>query len=287
MAFAAVLAAAALTATVAAGNDHATVTTTTTAEVGDAAAAAATAADAGAASPPLAAIGVDDVGTWSPEDGLSRIGDSGAELWSTGTATEDHPAFRDAPVMLLNAVDQNTQLSVMDEGVAFLEALGDTKLAIVVTAGPARSGKSFLLNNLLGVPQDGGFRIGHRPTAETKGIWFWGRPRRVRIGGEDVALVLMDTEGFGALGNVGSSYDPKLCAFAVIFASSFYYNLQGQISMENLLLLKDVAKFDEVFRQQFDIEFPLAPPFWIVQCERGCCVGDALRVARACLPTCR
>ena len=48
--------------------------------------------------------------------------------------------------------------------------------------------------------------------------------------GGRVAVVHMDTEGFGALGNV-AGYDPKLCLFSVLFASSFYYNLRGLIDM--------------------------------------------------------
>lgn len=35
----------------------------------------------------------------------------------------------------------------------------------------------------------------------------------------------------------GESYDPKLCAFAAIFASSFYYNIMQVINMNNIKFL--------------------------------------------------
>lgn len=99
---------------------------------------------------------------------------------------------------------------------------------------------SFLVNNLLApnLNRDGqsdraelrGFQVGHSGKAQTKGVWLWGRPRRVKHEGEDLAVVLVDTEGFGALGNNANAYDPKLCALAIAFASSFIYNIDGLVS---------------------------------------------------------
>ena len=40
-----------------------------------------------------------------------------------------------------------------EEGIAFLQSLGDTPIAIVAVAGPARCGKSFFINNVAQVPQ--------------------------------------------------------------------------------------------------------------------------------------
>lgn len=75
----------------------------------------------------------------------------------------DRAPFVDAPVPLLLADAQNTKLVIQDAGLELLRAIGDTRLSLVVTAGPARSGKSFLLNNLVGVPHDSGFGVGHTP----------------------------------------------------------------------------------------------------------------------------
>ena len=55
-----------------------------------------------------------------------------------------------------------------------------------------RSGKSFLLNQLLGVPCGEGFGVGHTRKTETKGVWVWGEPIK---GDDDVSIVYVDTEG--------------------------------------------------------------------------------------------
>ena len=49
-------------------------------------------------------------------------------------------------------------------------------VAPVVVIGPYRSGKSFLLNQLLGVACGAGFGVGHTRRTETKGVWVWSEP---------------------------------------------------------------------------------------------------------------
>ncbi len=105
--------------------------------------------------------------------------------------------------------------------------------------GPARigprSGKSFLLNKLLGLPCSKGFGVGHMRETQTKGVhdyrlriagpsagprarpphrkdpfdvdftlraglWVWGAPRELTVGGERVFTLLIDTEGFESAG---------------------------------------------------------------------------------------
>jgi hypothetical protein len=51
----------------------------------------------------------------------------------------------------VNPVPSTSHLQVAQEGLQFLESI-DTPVAPVVVIGPYRSGKSFLLNQLLGVP---------------------------------------------------------------------------------------------------------------------------------------
>ena len=55
------------------------------------------------------------------------------------------------------------------------------KLAVVCVAGPYRTGKSFLLNRLIGTQQRG-FQVGGDINACTKGIWLWRQP--IQVGGE-------------------------------------------------------------------------------------------------------
>lgn len=73
----------------------------------------------------------------------------------------NNPLFVRRPVPLLVNDTTGTRLLVQDEGLAWLSALGDTPLCILVTAGPARSGKSFLHNNIVGADHASGFGVGH------------------------------------------------------------------------------------------------------------------------------
>jgi hypothetical protein len=51
----------------------------------------------------------------------------------------------------VNPVPSTSHLQVAQEGLQFLESI-DKPVAPIVVIGPYRSGKSFLLNQLLGVP---------------------------------------------------------------------------------------------------------------------------------------
>ena len=67
------------------------------------------------------------------------------------------------------------------------------KLAVIVIAGPYRSGKSFLANRFLNRMK--GFQIGSTVQSCTRGIWMWNRMVPLS---EEVDAVLLDTEGLGS-----------------------------------------------------------------------------------------
>ena len=70
------------------------------------------------------------------------------------------------------------------------------KVCVVAVAGLYRSGKSSMLNWLLG--RGAGFRVGPTVEACTRGIWIWGRPLPVTLAsGEEVQVLVMDTEVSG------------------------------------------------------------------------------------------
>ena len=62
----------------------------------------------------------------------------------------------------------SSKLEVQQEGLNLLRSI-EGAIAPVVVIGPYRSGKSFTLNQLLGVPCDGGFGVGHQRDTQTKG----------------------------------------------------------------------------------------------------------------------
>ena len=66
----------------------------------------------------------------------------------------------------------------------------------MIVAGRYRSGKSFLLNRLLGMH---GFGVGHTVESHTKGIWVSSHILKGKAeDGDDIDVLVMDSEGLGA-----------------------------------------------------------------------------------------
>lgn len=154
------------------------------------------------------------------------------------------------PVALVRPAEKHTRLEVAREG---LEALRSIRkpVAPVVVIGPYRSGKSFLLNELLGVGCDQGFGVGHSRHAETKGAWAWRDPVLVHAGegqgeGGDAperAVVFVDTEGFESAGRA-DVYDDRVFALSTILASVLVYNLPETVretDIEKLAFAAELA----------------------------------------------
>ena len=68
-------------------------------------------------------------------------------------------------------------------------------IGVCLIAGPYRSGKSFLMNNLSGL--NNAFEIGHTEDAQTKGIWMNTEPVKIsnnNSGDDEINIIFMDTE---------------------------------------------------------------------------------------------
>ena len=72
---------------------------------------------------------------------------------------------------------------------------------MLLILGPYRTGKSYLLNRLIGLDRKAGFAVGGTINACTKGIWLWGEP--IQVG--DTSYIFLDSEGLFHL----LSSDPK------------------------------------------------------------------------------
>lgn len=124
------------------------------------------------------------------------------------------------------------------------------KLAIVCVAGPYRTGKSFLLNTLVGKQESvrketgpGGFQVGGSVRACTKGIWLWGEPVRK---GENT-YIFMDSEGLGST-DQNITFDTQILSLAILLSSFFILNTQGTITEQTLSELELVVKCSERIR---------------------------------------
>ena len=79
----------------------------------------------------------------------------------------------------------------------------------------------------------------------TKGLWCWGTPLKgTSTDGEPVSIVVIDTEGIGAL-DEDSTHDTKIFTLAILSSSCFIYNSMGSIdetAIQNLSLVVNLSK---------------------------------------------
>jgi hypothetical protein len=112
---------------------------------------------------------------------------------------------------------------------------------VVCIVGPYRTGKSYLLNRLMG--KNNGFPLGPTLQAKTKGIWIWvgdffDNPNR--------ALILLDTEGLDDPEKGDASHDMNMFALSLLLSSVFIYNTKGTIdakSLDGLHYAAEISQF--------------------------------------------
>ena len=188
-------------------------------------------------------------------------------IYSTLSQSECKHVLDDGVIPLV--VGSGANLTTCEEGLKYLrQVLGDDNLYITVVVGPARQGKSFFLNAVSGhhVKHGGGFSVGHTPIGHTKGFWISPKHNESTIStiDGDVVSLFLDTEGFGAIGNL-EAYDPKLCAIVSIFASNLFYNVMRSISMDDLKFISSIAVLDKYFQKSHNTTFSTPPLAWVLQ----------------------
>ena len=118
----------------------------------------------------------------------------------------------------------------------------ETNIAVVCIAGIYRSGKSYLLNRLLG--RQDGFEIGPTIASCTKGLWIWGDP--VTLNNKNYKVLIIDTEGLAsAFEDRNESIDMIIFCLGLLLSSLFIYNSMKNIdesAIENLALVLNFAK---------------------------------------------
>ena len=92
---------------------------------------------------------------------------------------------------LLLPDDEGHRLSLQNGTLAWLRSLPGP-LAVVTAIGQYRSGKSYLLNQLMQTPCDQGFGVGHRRETQTKGVWAYAT---TISNGSGTTHLYLDTEG--------------------------------------------------------------------------------------------
>lgn len=158
-------------------------------------------------------------------------------------------AYESAPVALVLPVESMSQLEVRKEGLALLNSIRGP-VSPVVVIGPYRSGKSFTLNQLLGVPCNQGFGVGHTRETETKGIWLWGTPvEKKEADGSSSMVLYVDTEGFESTGKA-NSYDDRIFALSALLSSLLIYNLPETIRESDVAKLSFAVDLAQGFYER-------------------------------------
>ena len=88
----------------------------------------------------------------------------------------------------LDPGDAAAPLKVVEEALEVLSTI-DKPIAVLSICGPFRTGKSYLLSQILGRP--GAFKVGHHMSACTKGVWMG----TTLLECAEYAILFLDTEG--------------------------------------------------------------------------------------------
>ncbi|KAG6575940.1 Guanylate-binding protein 4, partial [Cucurbita argyrosperma subsp. sororia] len=160
----------------------------------------------------------------------------------------------------------HTKLRLSREGLEAIERITNP-IAAVAVIGPYRSGKSFLLNQLLSLSCYEGFGVGHQRDTKTKGIWVWGTPLELMIDGVKTSVFYLDTEGFESVGK-SNVYDDRIFALATVLSSVLIYNLPETIREADISRLSFAVELAEEFYGRVkgqDVAFEPAKLLWLIQ----------------------
>ncbi|GKV20144.1 hypothetical protein SLEP1_g30305 [Rubroshorea leprosula] len=160
----------------------------------------------------------------------------------------------------------HTKLRLSSEGLEAISRI-TTPIAAVAVIGPYRSGKSFLLNQLLSLSCYKGFGVGHMRDTKTKGIWVWGTPLEMDIDGVKTSVFYLDTEGFESVGK-SNVYDDRIFALASVMSSVLIYNLPETIREADISRLSFATELAEEFYGRVkgqDVAFEPAKLLWLIQ----------------------
>lgn len=180
----------------------------------------------------------------------------------------------DAPIQIVKPSNDHKKLILDEENIKAISKIKGP-VATIGVVGKFHSGKSFLMNQLMGKTK--GFGIGPSVRPETMGIWMWGEPLKVKLlSGQQLSLIFLDTEGFAAT-NVSENYDAKIFAIATLISSHLIYNSVKIIDQAEIDYLELLARRTQLFalRSQLSkakwngefvhdlLSFP--PLLWVVQ----------------------
>ncbi|XP_032159612.1 guanylate-binding protein 4-like [Mustela erminea] len=151
------------------------------------------------------------------------------------------------PICLVE--NHGEQLNVNRKALQILDKISQPVIVVGIV-GQYRTGKSYLLNRLLG--QNHGFLLGSTVRSKTKGIWMWCVPHPSKL---NHTLVLLDTEGLGNIEKVDPKNDSWIFALTVLLSSTLIYNSMGTINHQALEQLHYVTELSQLIRAKSSSKF--------------------------------
>ncbi|KAG2501543.1 hypothetical protein HYH03_000050 [Edaphochlamys debaryana] len=146
------------------------------------------------------------------------------------------------PLQLVQQDETTGEWKLGEEAMAALTRI-KAPIAVISVCGRARTGKSYILNQLLGT--SAGFEVAASYRPCTKGLWMWSQPiRRTALDGSNYYLVLLDTEGIDAY-NQTTQDGVSLFSLAVLLSSLFVFNQMGGIdeaALDRLALVTELTR---------------------------------------------
>jgi hypothetical protein len=181
------------------------------------------------------------------------------------TQTDCVPLF--TPVQIVRPNAAHTGFEVVKETLAQLATLGrNRKIALVSVVGPYHSGKSFLLNALIGKTDV--FTVGPKTSPETMGLWV--ARTNLTVGRDQAEVWFLDSEGFFGP-QVPETYDAKTFTLSLLLGDEFVYNTVKIIDSQAVNLLEMLARRAQLFRTKTESTnmdgLKLIPPHltWVVE----------------------
>lgn len=148
---------------------------------------------------------------------LTRIG--------AGSALQQHQQNWEKPLKLFELVDGKLKLN---PETAQIVGKIDQSLTVIAIAGPARTGKSYLMNALQRTRnmKTAGFKVESGTTTVTEGIWVM---KMSDPNDSKNTYLLMDTEGFGGYKKKYTPVDTWIGCLAILLSHIFIFNTMHSI----------------------------------------------------------
>lgn len=145
--------------------------------------------------------------------------------------------------MLIKYNSDTKQYEVDEEAKEYLNQI-ESPLGVLSIGGMYRDGKSYLLNQILGI--DHAFEVGHTIRDQTKGIWIWSKPMQLKKGDKTIMnVVVMDTEGICSIYKDNDEKDVHIFILNLLLSSCFMFNTKTTInsaSMSSLNFMTNLSK---------------------------------------------